>query len=132
MTLAETLYQMMQENRLSGQPADLKTGTVTGTEPLEITTNPQMAPLRREVLYLTQAVVEKKIPVLAHTHTVGGAQTEQALGQVACLENGAALPVSDGYITLNRALAVGDRVLLLRVQNGQKFIVLSRIFEGGS
>ena len=53
MTLAETLFQMMQENQLSGQPADLKTGTVTSTEPLEIATNPQMAPLRREVLYLT-------------------------------------------------------------------------------
>lgn len=42
------------------------------------------------------------------------------------------LPLSKDkkYIILNRALEKGDKVLLLRVQNGQKFIVLSRIFGG--
>ena len=33
------------------------------------------------------------------------------------------------FYYLNRRLEEGDRVLLLRVQHGQKFIVLSRIFE---
>ena len=33
-----------------------------------------------------------------------------------------------GYLLLNRSLAVGDKVLLLRVQSGQKYIVLSRLF----
>ena len=49
-----------------------------------------------------------------------------------CWEDGKKLPVKDGFIILNRRLEEGDRVLLLRVQHGQKFIVLSRIFEGGS
>ena len=40
--------------------------------------------------------------------------------------------MEDGYIILNRALAVGDEVILLRVQNGQKFIVLSRVFKEAS
>ena len=39
------------------------------------------------------------------------------------------LPVKDGFIILNRALEQGDRVLLRRVQNGQKFLILSRVFE---
>ena len=42
---------------------------------------------------------------------------------------GAQIHIEGGYIILNRALAVGDRVLLLRVQNGQRYIVLSRVFE---
>lgn len=159
MELKDVLYQMMQENAAAGQPTDLRVGTVTSEEPLEITINPAMAPLRRRQLYLTEPVVEKKIPVLthkhyistlSHTHTAPGGATGPALEgsylgedslvsegfnailqdqDIVCWENGKALPIEDGFIILNRKLETGDKVLLLRVQSGQKFIVLSRIFE---
>ena len=48
---------------------------------------------------------------------------------IVCWEHGKELPIEDGFIILNRKLETGDKVLLLRVQSGQKFIVLSRIFE---
>ena len=88
MELKDVLYQMMQENMAAGQPTDLRVGTVTSEEPLEITINPAMAPLRRRQLYLTEPVVEKKIPVLTHkhyistlthTHTAPGGATGPAL-----------------------------------------------------
>ena len=60
---------------------------------------------------------------------LGGAASNGALGDVACLENGIPLPVEGGYIILNRGLAVEDKVLLLRVERGQRFLILSRIFE---
>ena len=159
MELKDVLYQMMQENMAAGQPTDLRVGTVTSEEPLEITSNPAMAPLRRRQLYLTEPVVEKKIPVLTHkhyistlthTHTAPGGATGPALEgsylgedslvsegfnatlqdqDIVCWENGKELPIEDGFIILNRKLETGDKVLLLRVQSGQKFIVLSRIFE---
>lgn len=159
MDLKDVLYQMMQENTAAGQPTDLRVGTVTSEEPLEITVNPATAPLRRRQLYLTESVVEKKIPVLTHkhyistlthTHTAPSGATGPALqgsylgedslvsegfnatlqGQdIVCWENGKELPIEDGFIILNRKLEMGDKVLLLRVQHGQKFIVLSRIFE---
>lgn len=159
MELKDVLYQMMQENAAAGQPTDLRVGTVTSEEPLEITINPAMAPLRRRQLYLTEPVVEKKIPVLTHkhyistlthTHTAPGGATGPALQgsylgedslvsegfnailqdqDIVCWENGKELPIEDGFIILNRKLETGDKVLLLRVQSGQKFIVLSRIFE---
>ena len=159
MELKDVLYQMMQENMAAGQPTDLRVGTVTSEEPLEITINPAMAPLRRRQLYLTEPVVEKKIPVLTHkhyistlthTHTSPGGATGPALEgsylgedslvsegfnailqdqDIVCWENGKELPIEDGFIILNRKLETGDKVLLLRVQSGQKFIVLSRIFE---
>lgn len=159
MELKDVLYQMMQENMAAGQPTDLRVGTVTSEEPLEITINPAMAPLRRRQLYLTEPVVEKKIPVLTHkhyistlthTHTAPGGATGPALEgsylgedslvsegfnatlqdqDIVCWENGKELPIEDGFIILNRKLETGDKVLLLRVQSGQKFIVLSRIFE---
>lgn len=116
MTLAEQLFFMMQQNQKAMQLTDLETGTVTAVSPLEITPDSSMAPLRREVLYLTESVVEKKLPATA-------------LSDVAVVENGSPLPVEDGYIILNRGLAVGDKVLLLRVQHGQRFVVLSRVFD---
>ena len=114
--------------------------------------------MRSPVLILTEAVVEKKIPVLQHRHHIntlghshscpdGGTSTnltdsyptlyslasEGADGDqsqnVVCYEHGNPLPIRDGYIVLNRALEVGDNVIMLRVQNGQRFIVLSRVFE---
>ena len=167
--------------------SDLATGTVTGTDPLEVSIREGMAPLPQEVLWLTAAVVEKKIPVLGHEHittgfrhsheisglghahevsglghshtmeegstgdALGGShQSGNALGgsystgealtpdaytsdkrleDIVCYEDGKPLPVEDGYIILNRGLAVGDRVLLFRVMRGQQFVILSRIFE---
>lgn len=152
MELIEALQQVMQDTN-KGKTTDLQIGTVDSANPLAITVDTMMAPLQAGVLYLTEAVVEKKIPILEHKHeiktlshthttpdgTTGAAledtyETELALLQadIVCTEHGTALPVKDGYIILNRALEAGDRVLLLRVQNGQKFIVLSRVFEGGA
>lgn len=157
MELKDVLQKMIQENVSAGQPTDRRIGTVTSEDPLEITVNQAAAPLRRRQLYLTESVVEKKIPVLSHshyipagtlTHSHGGAVGTDLTGQyqtnasllsegfdsalqgenIVCWEDGKALPVEDGYIILNRKLEKGDKVLLLRVANGQKFIVLSRLF----
>lgn len=59
----------------------------------------------------------------------GSVQSEDIKGW----ENGKVLPLSKDkkYIILNPALKAGDKVLLLRVQRGQKFVVLSRVYEGG-
>lgn len=138
MELKDILQQMTQESMKSAQLTDLQIGTVTAVDPLEITISASMAPLRAGVLYLTVDVVEKKIPVVQHSHTIkvtdtftggGSATCSTELTDIVCYENGTALPVENGYIIFNRALAVGDKVLLLRVQNGQKFVVLSRVME---
>lgn len=112
MTLADVIYMMVQENENAGQPTELRVGTVTSTAPLEIAVNVATAPLRAGQLYLTEPVVEKKIP-----------------GDRTCMEHGVPVPPSEGYTILNRGLAVGDKVLLLRVMHGQRFVVLSRVFE---
>lgn len=140
MELLDVLQQITQENNRAMQPTDLVVGTVTKVKPLEITTDNQAAPLRAAVLYLTAAVVEKKVTTFAHSHntthnhTVIDATIQPAgecsteLTGITCYENGQALP-NDGFITLNRGLTVGDKVLMLRVQRGQKYVVLSRVFE---
>lgn len=138
MELKDILQQMMQESMKTAQLTDLRVGTVTAVDPLEVTISAAMAPLRAGVLYLTSAVVEKKIPIVEHKHIIsvqdtytggGSAECSTELSDIVCTEYGTQLPVENGYIILNRALEVGDKVLLLQVQNGQKFIILSRVFE---
>ena len=157
MNLASVLHQMMQDSMSAAQLTDLKVGTVAAVDPLEITINAAMAPLQAGVLYLTAAVVERKIPILTHFHEIpAGTLSHNHSGEVGqdlssvyqtgsslvsqgasgtqeenivCYENGQPLPVEDGYIILNRGLQVGDKVLLLRVQQGQRFVVLSRVME---
>lgn len=171
MDLIDVLHQVTEDTMSAYGLSDLAVGTVTGVDPLEVTIRESMAPLPQEVLRLTAAVIEKKIPVLAHKHTTtgfrhshtvsglshsheasegstgaaldGSYQTGEALTpdgyisdeqlrDIVCYEDGKPLPVEDGYIVLNRGLAVGDKVLLLRVMRGQQFVILSRVFERGA
>ncbi len=160
MELIDVLHQICQQSQQASAPTDLTTGTVVGTDPLVISINPQMRPIRRQLLYLTCAVIEKKLPLLEHTHpapggttgpaqdhshtledggstkpagghihSVSGGETGPALRGWACVEDGKELPIEDGYLILNRGLREGDQVLLLRVRHGQRFVVLSRIYE---
>lgn len=158
MELIDAIHQVMQESQQAAQPCDMEVGTVVSASPLQISINSQQAPLQPQVLYLTESVVEKKIPVLDHIHHINslshthseyhgttgsgltgsyptlislvseGANSDQTQN-IICYEHGQPLPIEDGYIILNRALEVGDKVLLLRVQKGQKFIILSRVFQ---
>lgn len=160
MTLLEVLQQINAQGQNSAQLTDLETGTVTGVDPLEVTKDVHQQALRQELLYLTESVIEKKIPVLDHNHwinTLGhshtcpdGATSTDLTGRyltepwslvsegfdgaeqkqnIVCWEHGEKLPIEDGFIILNRKLEKGDKVLLLSVAHGQKYIILSRIFE---
>lgn len=156
MDLIDVLQQINQNSIDAYGLSDLAIGTVTKVDPLEITVRESMAPLPQEVLHLTAAVIEKKIPVLTHAHTTTGFRhdhdvsisgkdyttsdalipdtyiSDQQLESIVCYEDGKPLPVEDGYLILNRGLATGDKVLMLRVMRGQQFIILSRIFERGN
>ena len=154
--LLGVFQEISREVQKSSQPTGLQIGTVVSVSPLRITVRANMAPLESAVLYLTSAVIERKIPVLTHRHKlpdlehshggeVGadlggekytqyalqseGSSGAQQVQDVIAYERGQALPIENGYIILNRALIVGDKVLLLRVEDGQKFIVLSRVFQ---
>jgi len=154
--LIDVMHTINQSSMAAYGLSDLAVGTVTRTAPLEVTLRESMAPLPQEVLWLTEPVIEKKLPVLAHRHENAGLRhrhtldtaegsfstsdaltpdaytSDQRLDGIVCYEDGKPLPVENGFIVLNRGLKTGDRVLLLRVMRGQQFIILSRIFERGS
>lgn len=135
MELHEVLQEMMQDSQKAAMPCELVIGTVTNEKPLRIKYSASMPELQPQVLYLTEPVVEKKIPILEHTHAGVHGQTGPALliDEIICKEYKKDLPIQEEngkkYIIFNRKLEKNDKVLMLKVEHGQKFVILSRVFE---
>ena len=62
MDLIDTLHGIVEGSMNAYGLSDLAVGTVIGVDPLEVTVREAMAPLPQEVLWLTAAVIEKKMP----------------------------------------------------------------------
>lgn len=70
--LTTALQGLVQRTIRASSLTDLEIGTVTGVSPLEVTVQDVRDPIPAVALRLTAAVVEKKIPVLTHSHTTAG------------------------------------------------------------
>ncbi|MEJ8548152.1 DUF2577 domain-containing protein [Brevibacillus borstelensis] len=81
----------------ASNPVGVFYGTILSAAPLNVEVDQRFV-LTEEFLELTESTKELKVPV----------------------EGG-------GYYTLRRKLEQGDRVILLRVQGGTKYIILDRV-----
>lgn len=134
MELLEVIQEVALRTQEASQPTQFQIGKVTATNPLKLSIHPAMPEIEQSMLYLTEGVVEKKIPIVTHSHTIsdtytGGGSCSTELSHIICQEHGQELPIEDGYLILNRGLQVGDKVLLLQVEGGQRFLILSRLYE---
>lgn len=77
----------------------------------------------------TSAALTGRYLTEAYSLVSEGYDATEQTQDIVCWEHGEKLPIENGFIILNRKLEVGDRVLLLSVAHGQKFIIMSRIFE---
>lgn len=142
MELLDVLTEVIRQTNLSEQPTDLCIGTVTSVDPLAVKLDESQADIREEILYRTDAVIERRIPDLKHRHVVPSYRTESAnshshgipqtdtqysLEDVPTVD-GEPAELKDGFYIISHGLAVGDKVLLLSVQHGQKFIILSHVY----
>ena len=96
--LLGVLQQIMQENQQAMKPTELAFGTVVSVGPLSILVDNTAEPKPEAGLILTDSVVARSVQ--------GG---------------------SGGTVVINPGLAAGDRVVMLRVQRGQRYIVLSKV-----
>lgn len=97
--LAGVIQQMIQNTVSAMKPADMATGTVVCAAPLSVRISASMPPLPAAALVLTDTVRERTVPVQ------GG----------------------DGTVTVREGLRAGDKVLMLRVQGGNRYIILSKL-----
>lgn len=79
MDTIDILHQIAEDSMQGYGLTDLAVGTVTGTDPLKVKVREDMDALPEETLWLTAAVIEKKIPVLKHTHITDGFRHDHTL-----------------------------------------------------
>ena len=102
MDLLDVINSIIQTNTDAQKLTDIVIGTVVTAEPLSIQITPTLI-LPAEVLILCESVQEKEYEVMdvTLTNVIGKYKRE--------------------------ALAVDDKVIMLRVLKGQQFIVLSKV-----
>jgi hypothetical protein len=174
-TLLETIQQIALKAVRASNPMSFLYGKVTAVNPLKILCGDNGLEVSEDFLILCEPVIEKKLTIKKHTHSVGSTVSghyhafSAAGAPVNCPYTG--LPhsatgssslnssdtvdntVLDAYcqefkmddehklpaepdedkivVTINKALEVGEKVIMLKVCSGQEFIVFSRMYDLG-
>ena len=117
----EVIKMISNEATAAGMPVALMFGTVTSASPLTINIE-QRLNLTSEFLILTNSVKDHDVEM-----TIDHETAEAILSA-----SGVDLTHTHKYTgkkkyTVHNALKVGESVVLLRMQSGQKFLVLDRL-----
>lgn len=123
--LVDTLKRAAVEAVKAGKPVNVYFGEVVSASPLKINVEQKMI-LGEKQLVLSRNVTDFKTNI-----TAGNIKNYYYTGDV----NSGTVPVSPSHvravgtieITVHNGLAVGDGVILIRQQEGQRFIVVDRI-----
>ncbi len=138
--LLQTMKRAAVEAVAAGQPVALCYGTVRSVEPLQIMAD-QKLPLEAEQLELTGAVQDRFVDIEInaytendsfmngrHTHEIRDTYTGGGSADEGNLDTTHKHAVKGRKkLRLFNGLQVGERVLLLRWQGGQKYLVLDRL-----
>ncbi|AWP28705.1 DUF2577 domain-containing protein [Paenibacillus sp. Cedars] len=99
---------------VASNPVAIQFGTVVSLSPLEVRLDQRLT-LPEAFLIVPESLTRYEID-LSHVHKLSGSpDTEKALTD---------------KIVIRKGLAVGDAVILLRVQGGQKYLVLDKAVSG--
>ncbi|AZS14228.1 MULTISPECIES: DUF2577 domain-containing protein [Paenibacillus] len=112
MALGDKIRRLGSEAVGAGNPVAVMFGTVVKVNPLEVNVD-QRFTLEEDFLVVTERLQRYEID-LKHKHDTSEAPTKEAL-----LEK----------VVIRKGLQVGDSVLLLRVQGGQKYVVWDRVVK---
>lgn len=134
--LLETIKQLAREEVGSTRPVNVLFGTVTKDSPLEITLD-QHGVLTQEFLILSREVTEHEIEM-----TVDHITEEPDNPQTAKMSGGGGDSSFIAHVhthkhkhpykgrkvfLVHKGLVVGERVILISVQGGQKYLILDRV-----
>lgn len=140
--LLNTIKKAATEAVEAGNPVNICFGKVTSSSPLQILVDQKMTlgsaqlVLTRNVTDFTTMVTiqwESESSLTTHTHTVKGKDSNNDdIDLTSSAKNLAHTHDIEGtkQMTIHNALEKGEEVILLRMQGGQKYIVLDRIGGG--
>lgn len=110
MALSDTIKRLGAGAVNNSNPVAVMFGTVTKSSPLEVNVD-QRFTLDEDFLIVTECMTRYEVD-LKHKHETSGEDTQEAL-----LDK----------IVIREGLKVGDAVLLLRMQGGQKYVVCDKV-----
>lgn len=124
MNLVEIIKQIAKETVEAGKPAAITYGEVTKINPLEIRIEQKLT-LPAEFFALTKAVTDHYVDMTVN-HVTGN--RSGGSGDAAFAGHNHDYAGKKKFLVHN-GLLVGEKVILLRVQGGQRYIVLDRISD---
>ena len=102
--LIDVLNMISQNNQAAQKPADIAFGTVTSISPLSIQVDGSMQSIPAAAIILTSAVVERIVDV-----------------------DGVSEEMPHLTVKVTEGLSARDKVAMLRVSRGNRYIVLSKV-----
>ncbi len=117
--LLNTIKQASTAAMAASNPAAVLFGVVTAEAPLEIRVD-QRFTLPAEFLIVPESLTHYEVP-LRHAHRY----TDDSASGSSTKTTEPALP--EEPLVIRRRLEAGDKVLLLRVQGGQQYVLLDRV-----
>lgn len=102
--LIDVLNMISQNNQAAQKPADIAFGTVTSISPISIQVEGSMQSIPAAAIILTSAVVERIVDV-----------------------DGVSEDMPHLTVKVTEGLSAGDKVVMLRVSKGNRYIVLSKV-----
>lgn len=123
--LAETMKKIAKQTNEAGSPATIMFGVVTSASPLTIRVDNRFD-ITDEAIIVTKEFKAGFCPTHYHTGFAGGPATENAEGHTHALKSNYQTN-TDAASEYYYGLKAGEKVVLLRNQGGQQFLVLGRL-----
>lgn len=120
--LLEIVKQAATEAVAAGEPAGVVVGTVVGTSPVSVQVDQKLT-LSREFLVLTKNVMDFTVEMEVNHSTEA---EEGGSGEDAFASHSHSYKGKKSFRVLN-GLKSGEKVIMLKQQGGQKYVVLDRI-----
>lgn len=138
--LVKLIKQAALEAVNASKPANMVFGTVISANPLQIQTE-QKLPLTAAQLVLSRNVTDHTVfvsfdwtdePAGSHEHPYSGDDDTSCSGTTDTAGSHSHQIVSSESktLTIHNRLKAGDKVILMQVSGGQKYIVIDRIGKG--
>ena len=112
----------------ASKPCDIRYATISNLNPLSITLESVQLVISAPAVKMMENLKELAIDDFTHNHVYGdGGTTQDALANIQCYLGGVALGKNpQGKIIIRKGIAIGDKVVVIRANGGQEYLIIGR------
>lgn len=119
--LVELLKQNAVEAVNAGNPTSIVYGKVISVKPMQVQINNKLT-LDEDFLVLTKNVSDYEAEIDIEFEGTGGIEIDEVAGQLL-----RKLSITGAKVKIKNAVKVGDSVVMIRKQGGQRYVVLDKV-----